>query len=294
MNNTFCISFSDINFQLLHVSFENDALSIHSAQIFPFPSIKSLDQLLSQENINFISGLLNRYKEKTGLTNFSISFVLPFNYAEVKKILLPLDSNNDLKRQQIKWELKTTLGENINNYKISILNELKQDTYLQAFVVAIKKEIINKLQIIAQQNMADINNVILNCFSLEKFLTSQTDFKLNTNYVFLKIDGNYLEYHFFKGNKYLLSQIDLLDSNSRTREELIVEITNERYKNIFNLLDKESANNPLELKIYGSTVTQEISEALQKGISSRVSYATIQNFPSADSYKFIESWGSLL
>lgn len=294
MNNTYCISFSDIDFQILHVSSQNNTLNVISAQIFKYPSIKPLDQLLSDENIRYISDAIEQSKKNLNIQNVGLSFVLPFNYAEVKRILLPTDSDGELKKHQIRWELETTLKNDINNYKISVLTEVREEAHKKAVVVAIKKEIIKKLQIIAQQNEADIENVILNCFALENFLINQKGFSLNKNYVFLKIDKNYLEYHFFSGDKYIVSQIYLLDNMSRTREEVIVETTNERNKNISNYIDKKTTENPLELIIYGSSVNQEIMEALKKGISSKVSYATIENFPFDDSYKFIESWGSFL
>jgi len=295
MNNTFCISFSDINFQLLHVSSQENALSIHSAKNFKYPSINSLDQFLSEDNINFISNSIDSFRRDHELNAaVTLSIVLPFNYAEVKKVLLPINSNKDLKRQQIKWELETTLTENIENYKISVLNERREENHIQAIVVAIKKDIIKKLQIIARQNMADINNVLLNCFWLENVLNKQEDFDISKNYMFLKVDKNYLEHHFFCGNKYLLSQIDLLENMSRPREEVIVEITNERYKNISNFIDKDLVNNPLELFVYGSSVSDGIFKALEEGLSSRVRYARVENFPTDDSYKYIEAWGTFL
>lgn len=294
MNNTLSISFSDTNFQLLFASSRDSAFKIQSAQSYYYPSIKSLDQLLSSENIDFILSVIKQFKEDSGITDMSISFTLPFNYAEVKNILLPSKCSTELKKQQIQWEISSTIANDLNLYKISLMKEIEKENHIQTIVVAIKKEILKKLQSIAQNIQADISNVILNCFALEKVLLSQKGFSFDKNYVLLKIENNYLEYHFFNGNKYLLSQIDLLDNLTRTKEELIVEITNERNKNISNFIDKESGNYPLELIIYGSSATEEVFEALRKGISTKVSYATIENFPSSDDFKYIESWGSFL
>lgn len=293
MNNTFCLSFSDSDFQLLHLTKKDDRNWLHSAHHFKYASIKSIDQIISEENITFISETIKTYIDKNDISSISLSFILPFNYAEIKRIILPQNSDKNLKRSQIQWELETTLSGDLKEYKVSIMAEMEKEHYNYAIVVAIKKTIIKRLQIIAEQNNADISNVLLNCFSVENYLVNHTLFKNTKNYVFLKINRNYLEHHFFSGEKYLVSQIDLIDSSSRLRDEIIVEIVNERQKNLFNFIDKTLLDNPLELFVYGSCLTEETYEALKKGLSSKVNYAKIDDISSTDSYKYVEAWGSI-
>lgn len=294
MNNTFCLSFSDIGFQLLHLNKQDDGNRLHSAHHFDYSNIKSIDQIISDENILFISKSIHEYINENHISLSSISFVLPFNFAEIKRIILPQNSDKNLKRNQIQWELETTLSGNLKEYKVFILDEMEKDSYNYAIVVAIKKSIINQLQIIAEQNKVDISDVLLNCFSIENYLVSHKKFKAKKNYVFLKVNENYLEHHFFSGDKYLLSQIDLIDLSSRARDEVIVEIVNERYKNISNFIDKERIDNPLELFVYGTSLTEETFGALNKGLSSQVNYALVEDLTSTESFKFVEAWGAVL
>lgn len=294
MTNTFCLSFSDIGFQLLHLIQQDDRNTLHSAEQFSYTSTVPIDQIISDENILFISKILGKYIAEKGILSSSLSIVLPFNFAEIKRIILPQNSDKNLKRNQIQWELETTLSGDLRDYKVSILAETEKEFYNYAVVVAIKKSIINRLQSIAEQNKADISNVLLNCFSIENYLVNHNTFNVKKNYVFLKVNKNYIEHHFFSGDKYLLSQIDLIDSSSRSRNEVVVEIVNDRHKNISNFIDKEQNDNPLEFFAYGSSLTDETYDALKKGLSSKVNYALIESINSTDSFKYIEAWGSVL
>ncbi len=294
MNNTFCLSFSDIGFQLLHLNKQDDGNRLHSAHHFNYATIKSIDQIISDENISFVSKSINNFINENNIALSSLAFVLPFNFAEIKRIILPQNSDKNLKRNQIQWELETTLSGDLKEYKVFILDELEKDSYTYAIVVAIKKSVINHLQSIAEQNKVDISDVLLNCFSIENYLVNHKKFKPKKNYVFLKVNENYLEHHFFSGDKYLLSQIDLIDSASRPRNEVIVEIVNERYKNISNFIDKERIDNPLDLFVYGTSLNEETFGALNKGLSSKVNYALVENLSSTESFKFVEAWGAIL
>ena len=59
MENNFCLSFSDSDFQLLHLTKQDDRNRLHSAQQFNYESIKSIDQIISEDNVSFISKAIN-------------------------------------------------------------------------------------------------------------------------------------------------------------------------------------------------------------------------------------------
>jgi hypothetical protein len=294
MNNTFCLSFSDIAFQLLHVTSDDNGNLINSNHQFDYHSPKSPDQIFNSKNISFISARIGQFAEENEIENFSLSFALPFNFADIKKVAFPLQSDKTLKKKQIEWELKTTLPGELKDYKISVLNELDEQSFSSAMVVAIKKELLIHLKQIADENKSNIKNVFLNCFALENYILNDNRFGDNKNFAFLKVNKNILEYHFFGGKQYFSSQIDSLDLSSRKKEEVVLERTYERYKNILNLFEQVLNKNPFELFLYGSSLNGDILNVLKKGLSIPVEYAKIDNFPTSEDYKYIEAWGSIL
>ncbi len=294
MNNTFCLSFSDIGFQLLHVISGDNEPNINSNYQFYYPSPKAPDQIFSGESIAFISNSIYKFKTDNNVENFSLSFALPFNYADIKKVAFPLDSDKKQKKDQIEWELKTTLPGDLKDYKISVLNESNESSYSSAVVVAIKKELLVKLKYVADENKSTIKNVFLNSFALENYILHDNRYSEDKNFAFLKVNKNILEYHFFCGKQYFLSQIDSLDLLSRNKEEVVLELTHERYKNISNLFGQTLNENPFELYLYGSSLNEEIFNVLKKGLSIPVEYAQIEEFPTDEDYIYVEAWGSIL
>ena len=294
MNNTFCLSFSDIGFQLLHVISDDGAIKINSNHQFEYSSPKSPDQIFSPDNITFISDSLKRYKTENNIEKFVLSLAIPFNFADVKKVAFPLNSDKMQKKQQIEWELRTTLPGELKEYKISVLNEHDESYFSSAVVVAIRKDLLIRLKQIADDNEGEIENVFLNCFALENYILHNKNYTEDKNYTFVKINKNFLEYHFFSGKQYFLSQIDSLDLSSRNKQEVVLELTHERYKNISNLFGQTLNEKPFELYLYGSSLDEEIFKVLKKGLSIPAEYAQIVDFPTNEAYKYIEAWGSIL
>lgn len=294
MNNIFCLSFSDIGVQLLNVISDDNENTINSHHQFIYPSPKSSDQIFTRDNIPFIAESVLKFKTDNAVENFSLSFALPFNFADIKKVAFPLESNKTLKKEQIEWELNTTLPGELKDYKISVLNETNDVSYSSAVVVAIKKSLLNMLQQIAEECQSEIKSVFLSCFAIENYIMHDMHYRADKNFTFVKVSKNILEYHFYSGKQHYISQIDFLDLSSRNREEIIVELTHERYKKISNLFDQTMNKNPFELYLYGSFVDEKIIKALNKGLSIPVELAHIENFPDKNAYKYIEAWGSVL
>jgi len=294
MNNTFCLSFSDTAFQLLHIESDDNEKIIKSNHHINYSSPKSPDQIFNSECIAFVSSSINELKEEKGLENFSLSVTLPFNFADIKKVAFPNHSNKEQKRAQIEWELKTTLPGNLKEYKISVLNEFDESSFSSAVVVAIKKELLLKLKKVADETKGQIENVFLNCFALENYILHDNRYADDKNFAFLKVNRNTLEYHFFNAKKYFLSQIDSMDLSSRNKQEVVLELTHERYKNISNLFGQAQNEKTFELYLYGCSMNEEIFSSLKNGLSIPVERARINNFPGQDDYKYVEAWGSIL
>jgi hypothetical protein len=127
---------------------------------------------------------------------------------------------------------------------------------------------------------------------LENLLTEDKRFSENQNYYLLKNGDAFLEHHFFAGKQYLLSYIDPIKSN-RTREEYTLERSNERYKQISNLLSQLNKNQCV-LYAYGNGLESSTMDNLKTGLSIDVAFAELNNFPQEESYKFVEAWGAVL
>jgi len=296
MNNTISLSFSDNSFQLVHTTGEGPEHTLVSCNEHSYPQYISIDQVFNPDNLLSIIEAVNTLKKKNSLEEVDLSFSLPFNFAKIKKVAYPKDSDKKLKRSQIEWELESVISENIKEFKISILNENKDHKeYSEAQVVAINKALIKKLQFVAEESKAGISGVFLNCFSLENYLDQNNAFSPDQNHIFLKIGEKYIEHHFFLGKQYFSSYVDLLpELNNRRREEAILEITNERHKQVTNLAGQMDNKNKFNLIVYGNSVSESVVETLKNGLSLSVEYAGIGNYSEPDGYKYIEAWGSIL
>lgn len=291
--NTFSISFSDNDFQLIHVVNEREKLNLQNGNQFPYPHSSGIDQVFCEENIAFVSNKIAELRKEKNIELLSLAFSIPFNYAVVKKVAFPHDSNKEQKRNQIEWELSANLSEPVKSYKIMIINQDQtKSAYAEATVVAISKEIIQKLLRIAEHNNAEIDRVFLNCFALENFLTEDQRFKDDTNYYLLKNGDSFLEHHFFAGKQYLLSFVDPIKSN-RSREEYTVERSNERFKQVGTLFSQINKNRCV-LYAYGNGLESSTMDNLKSGLSIDAEFAELNNFPIEESFKYIEAWGAVL
>lgn len=294
MNNTVCLSFSDTGFQLLNIISDDNEINIVSNHQFNFPSPKSYDQIFNTTNILFVIDSLIQFKKENNGEDFSLSFALPFNFADIKKVAFPSDSEKMQKKRQIEWELKTTLPGELSEYKISVLNEISEPSFSSAIVVAIRKILLEQLYDIAVKTNSKVRSVLLSCFAVENYIAKNNMFDQKKNFVFLKINKNIIEHHFFNGRDYFLSQIDSLDISTRSKEEIILELSHERYKNISNIFSQTTNDNPFELYLYGDYADENIFKTLKNGLSIPVEYPLIDNFPNSEGYKYIEAWGCFI
>jgi Tfp pilus assembly PilM family ATPase len=295
MNNTFSLSFSDDSFQLLHLTNENSENTLVSSNHYPYPQSISVDEVFNPDNLLSVIDALNSLKVKNNLEEVDLAISVPFNFAKIKKVAYPNKSDKKLKRTQIEWELESVISENIKEFKVSVLKENNNKEYSEALIVAIHKSLIKKLQFVAEESNTGISGIFLNCFSLENYLDQNTAFSPDQNYLFLKIGEKYIEQHFFLGKQYLNSYVDpLTEQNNRSREEIILELTSERYKQIANLAGQMENENIFNLIVYGNSVSNKAVETLKKGLSLSVEYAEISNYSDQDGYKYIEAWGSIL
>lgn len=296
MNNLFSLSFSDNSFQLVYLINNGSEHKLISCNHYFYSQSVSIDQIFNQDNLNTVIEAINSLKDKNNLNNVDLSFSLPFNFAKIKKIAYPTESDKKLKREQIEWELEAVISGSIKEFKISVLSESKNNNdYSEALIVAINRSLIKKLQYIAEKSNTGIFGVFLNCFSLENYLEHNDDLRSDQNHVFLKMGEKYIEHHFFLGKQYLRSYVDvLIEVKNRSREEVILELSNKRYKQVANLAGQMENNNTFNLVVYGNSVSEGVVEALKKGLSLSVEYAEINNYSGTDGFNYIEAWGSIL
>ncbi|KAA3609851.1 MAG: hypothetical protein D8M58_08595 [Calditrichaeota bacterium] len=296
MNNTFSVSFSDNSFQLIHSASDGKEQALVSCSQHPYPNPVSVDQIFNPDNLLALIDAVNNLKTSNNLEDIELAFSLPFNYAKIKKVAYPKDSDKKLKRTQIEWELASVTSDNIKDFKISVLNENKKHSeYNEALIVAINKSLIKKLQYVAEESGAGISGVFLNCFSLENYLDYNKAFGQDQNYIFLKMGEKYIEHHYFLGKDYFSSCVDLvMEANNRSKEELVLELSNERYKQAVNIAGQMENSNKFNLIVFGNSVSESIVDTLKNGLSLSVEYAGIGNYSESDGYKYIEAWGSIL
>lgn len=296
MMNTLSLSFSGDKFQLIHAEGENEDRKIISCMQYNYPQDLFFDQIFKSEHTRFVAETIQQFAKENQLDNLSILFALPFNIATIKKVAFPFDSSKEQKKAQIEWEFQTVLAGPIKEFKISVLAEKDVDSsHSQAIVVGINKKVIKELKSIAASINASLSSILLNCFAIENFIDHNQNYKNAENYVFLKVSKNFIEHHFYKGKEYFLSHIDpILLLNGRQREDVIVEITKEHYKNVENLINQTQAEQNFKLKAYGDSLSEKDMNALKKSLSFDVDYVQINEYEKDDGFKYLEAWGSLI
>lgn len=296
MQNTFSISFSDSAFQIVHSTQEGENSQFVAYEQNSFDQSVSIDALLKPQTLTKIVDRINQFKQQQSIEEAELVFALPFNYAHVKQVVFPAGTDKKEKRSIIEWEMEAVVHEPIKNYKMSVLNQrVHNEQYTQAMVVAINKTIIKELLTIAEKCNLTLASVVLNCFSLESVL-DQANFKNETlNQLFLKVGTRFVEHHFFVDGQYHLSAIDLINSSeSRSFDDLLVESSKERIKQIANQVQQTGKNSQFEMFVYGDTLLEETVNALKSGLSLPVNYAQAGNGIKVDGYKYIEAWGAVI
>ncbi len=296
MNNIFSLSFSDNSFQLVHSTSEGQEQKLVSCNQLRYSQPVSVDQIFNEGNLHSVIEAVTDLKDRNSLQDVDLLFSLPFNFAKIKKIAYPNDSDKKLKRSQIEWELESVISENIKSFKISVLKESKnQKNYSEALIVAISKALVKKLQYVAEESKTGISGVFINCLSIENYLENNNTLSSDQNHLFLKVGDKYIEQHFFLAKQYLTSYIDLMkEMHKRSREEIILELLTDRLKEAVSLASQMENNNKFRLIIYGNSVSDNVVGTLKKGLSLSVECAGIDNYSEQDGYKYIEAWGSTL
>jgi hypothetical protein len=297
MNNTFSISFSDNAVQLIHVTTDNDGTKLCSCDNYQFPQQDPLDKVFCPENLVFFSKIIAEKRTGTNPEDLSILFCIPFNFACVKTVAFPVGSDKIQKKNQIEWEFNTVLQGNINEYKISVVNEsVENEGFSKATAVALSRSLLKNLQNIAEENEIAIAGIFLNCFSIENYL-DKSDNESDKNHIFLKIGNHHIEHHFYNKKRYLTSFIDaIILNNNQTREQYIVELAQDRIKQVSNLVTPGIEDSQFNMVVYGASLKDEITNVLKDNLSIPVENAQIPEFMDnvQDSYKYIEAWGSIL
>jgi len=295
MNNTFSISFSDSAFQLIHVVTDNGNAKVLSSNNYSFTKQGSLDQVFSQDNISFVSKVLAEKREILDEVSPSIVFCLPFNFATIKTIPFPADSDKAKKKSLIEWELNMALSEDIKEYKISIINEFQSnDEFSEVTVVAIKRSLLKDIQSLADENETSIDGIFLNCFSIENFL-EKTNFAAGRNHIFVKVNDKNVEHHFFNQKRHLTSFVDAIILNKNyTREQYIVELAQDRIKQVSNLVTPRIDDSLFNLILYGPAINNELLKMFKDKMSMPVVSVPIPGLDEQESHTYIEAWGSIL
>ncbi|GEM_PF-6344064 len=299
MKDIFGISLADTEFQLVHVFADDNLKTLQSLKNYPYLPNTAFDNALNPENLTHISDIILNYKDKNHVSELTINFTIPVNFAKTKRVAIPLNAAPDVLHTQIEWELNNYLGSVRNEYKIiKTENEVSFDNYKEILMIAIKKDLIENINILAKKLGAELNLLSLNIFSVENYLKANELADETENQLIFKVGKYHLDTYLYVGGNYYLSFTDTLHNlNSGNENEIkrILMLTKDRHKKCLNLIDQIpfKTNQVLNAFIYGNGLNNKIYKLISDNFSDKIEKMPaeqITDTPESDS-AFIETLG---
>jgi len=298
MNNIFSLSFSNLNFQVLHLTNNENKINLISHQTHQYPFKYNFDNLFASENIEAIAGIINDQKENAGIDNLTLMISLPINFSLQKKIALPVNAEEVVINEQVEWELSHYLPGELSDFKVIMTDSsFDYNDYKETLFICIHKKIINSLKMLADHCNSSLSKLVVDNFALENFIITNKIIDLSKNQILFNIDKIQHLSHFYIGGKYFTSyseNINPLKLNSYN--EKIVRISKEKYLVIKNLNEQLpfGQNREIEIFIYGQGLSDTLTDALKKSFSGpvhKIEASAYPNMEPADIYKYVEVLG---
>jgi Tfp pilus assembly PilM family ATPase len=276
MKDIFGISLSDTDFQLVHVFADDNLKTLQSLKNYSYLPDTSFDNSLNPENLTHIAEIILHYKEENHISEMGINFSIPVNFAKTKRVAVPLDADSKVIYDQIEWELNNYLGSSKNEYKIiKTDNVVVFDSFKEILIIAIKKDLIENINILAQKVGAELNLLSLNIFSVENYLKANELFNETENQLVFKVGRFHIDSYLYIGGEYYFSFTDTIHNiGSNKDEELkrILMLTKDRHKKCLNLIDQLpfSTNMQLNTFIYGNGLSNKIYKLISDNFSDKI------------------------
>ncbi len=299
MKDIFGISLSDVEFQMVHV-FEADNLkTIQSLKNYSFLPNTSFDNSLNPDNLTFISDIIVKYKKENHISDIGLNFAIPVNFAMTKRIAVPLDSTEIVLFDQIEWELNNYLGSSKADYKIiKTNNEVVFDSYKELLIIALKKDLIENINILAKKIGASLNLLSLNIFSVENYLKANDLVNKTENQLIFKVGKYHLDTYLYIEGEYYFSFTDSVHNfniEDDEKNKKILMLAKDRHKKCQNLLEQMPFKTEPNIQtfIYGNGLNQTNFKLISDNFSEKINKLPLDqtsdfhNFDSA----FIETLG---
>lgn len=252
---------------------EQNVIKIESVANFRYPVGTDSDDIFSDYNIARLVQFIKEYKlKKYTQNNILIRIALPFSYAIIKRIAIPLTEDKAVLFSQVKWDLNNYLPGDPNNYKVvktDIVFEYPQ--YQELVFVAISKNIIRQLMKMTEQCGDVLDELVLDVFCLERYLRFNNLLDFSAIQVLMKTDQNHIAIHVYLEGKYYTSFIDPLNHHlpNFSYIDKIIELSKDRIKQIDNLIAQIGYDQSYTRQyfVYGSGLQDHLFEQFNQAFN---------------------------
>jgi len=268
MNNYFGISFSGKGLHLVHT--REDTLS--SAEIISYPFIQEFKELFANKFIEETAKILRAKKEKYNAQELFLRIALPYQFAFLKKVAVPLNADNSTIFEQMRWDLESYLPDKIENYKV-IKTDIEYDfeSYKESLVICISKSILMSFMDLAARVEAQLKELVLDTFCVERFMKNNGYLMETSNAAVIKIDTFEIKTDLYLNGKYYISFSEPLQgiTHDVPLEERLQDISKQHLGQIESHLEfipfvKEK---DLRLFIHGCGLNEPIYNTLQSAFN---------------------------
>lgn len=299
MNNIFSLSFSNLNFQIVHLAQNESKSDILSLNTYDYPSGFHFDQLFNTDQISSIAEIIKNQKDKANIDELSIFVSLPLNYSLQKKIALPLNVEQDVLNEQVEWELSHYLPGRLSDFKVIMTDSSFQfNGYKEVLFICVNKKIMDSINLIAQITDGKLRKLSVENFAVENFINKNHLADDNSNQILFNIDKIQMISHFYISGKYYYSYAENINPlKANTFNEQIVKMSKENYLAIKNLNEQLPIGKGKKIKvfIYGQALTNSLVNELSNSFSCPIDIvkgAGYTNINADDAAKYVEALGS--
>jgi len=299
MNDIFGLSFSNSALQIAHTKQNDDESKLVSIQTFTYPFEFNFEHLFDPDNLNSLANIIKQQKDEKKITDLSLNVSLPLNFAYLKKIALPLDAEQEVIRTQVEWELSHYLPGELSDFKVvKTDSSFAFSSYKEVLFICLNKKIIQNINSIAQLSSSSLSKLVVDSFSVERFLSSNNISNENESQIVFKIDSLQIITHFFIKGQYYISYLNNINPLKKYNfEDKLVKLAKEHYKNVENISEQLPLVDSSDFQVfaYGNSLTDELHKKMQQNFSCPIDKLPVSNYPDVNGSEVancIEALGS--
>lgn len=273
------LSFSDNEFYLGHSRQREGAPALSSVKPIPYPFDFRYDTLFTADHIDQMAALIRQEKETEQIDRSTLSVVLPENYSFQKRVAAPLNSDPSILKAQAQWELGSLLPGEISSYKIIKTDHtFLMNTYEEHLFVAIRRQILEELQTLAQSAEMTLGGVLLEDVAIQRFLLSVDPQAKGQNQLVVKVGQSDIKSFLFKNGKFYHSSFDRLTAEDEDVARKTASMIKRRYNESLTLLEQLSASDAEQLRLmyWGSNVDEKLRSSLSENFKQEISELTAE------------------